>query len=249
MSAPSFPAPLLDALRHARYVTVLTGAGISADSGIPTFRDPQAGLWARFRPEELATPEAFRRNPKRVWDWYAWRRQTVSAAAVNAGHLALAKLEQLVPRFTLVTQNVDGLHAVAGSKSLIELHGNIHRNICFGRDDRANRGCTLGSDPPKCVRCDGYVRPDVVWFGEALPQEAIACAEEAARSCDLFCSIGTSAAVFPAAALPVTALRAGATVIEVNRDPTPLSAAATHCLLGRAAEILPRLIDEAFPSH
>jgi len=242
-----FDPRLLQKFRGARRVVALTGAGISAESGIPTFRDAQTGLWARFRPEELATAAAFRRDPKLVWDWYAWRRGLVAAAAPNAGHRALARLEDLAPEFTLVTQNVDGLHARAGSRRVIELHGNIHRAKCFEEDVVVGEGVAAADGPPRCPRCGGPLRPDVVWFGESLPPQALAAAEAAAVACDLLFSIGTSAAVFPAAQLPVTALRSGAMVVEINKDRTPLTGVATFSLLGQAGEILPRLLAATWP--
>jgi NAD-dependent deacetylase len=244
-----FDHALLERLRTARRVAALTGAGISAESGVPTFRDAQTGLWARFRPEELATPDAFRRNPQLVWDWYAWRRGQLAHVAPNAGHHALVKLALLVPQFTLITQNVDGLHQRAGSRGVIELHGNIARNKCFAEDVVVEAGPATDSDarPPRCPRCGAPLRPDVVWFGEMLPEQAIAKAEAAARASEVFFSIGTSAAVFPAAQLPLTALTAGATVIEVNKEATPLSAQATYSVRGLAGEILPALIEAVWP--
>ncbi len=237
-----FDPRLLQKFRGARRVVALTGAGISAESGIPTFRDAQTGLWARFRPEELATAAAFRRDPKLVWDWYAWRRGLVARAAPNAGHRALARVEGLVPEFTLVTQNVDGLHLRAGSQRVIELHGNIHRTKCFEEDVVVEGGVPAPDGPPRCPRCGSPLRPDVVWFGETLPPQALAAAEAAVRECDLLFSIGTSAAVFPAAQLPVTALQSGAMVVEINKDRTPLTGVATFSLLGQAGEILARLL-------
>jgi NAD-dependent deacetylase len=241
-----FDPRLLRALRAARRVGVLTGAGISAESGIPTFRDAQTGLWSRFRPEELATADAFRRDPQLVWDWYAWRRGLVAGAAPNAAHRALARLQSLVPELTLVTQNVDGLHQGAGSVDVVELHGNIHRSKCLVEDIVVDAWPETAERPPRCPTCGAPLRPDVVWFGERLPPQAIARAEAAARACDLYFSIGTSAAVFPAAQLPMTALQGGATVVEVNKDPTPLTRAATFSLLGAAGTILPALLDAAW---
>lgn len=243
----SIPRNLAGALLRARSIAVLTGAGISAESGIPTFRDAQTGLWARFRPEELATAAAFRRNPKLVWDWYQWRRGLVADAAPSAGHAALARLETLVPELTLITQNVEGLHEKAGSRRLVELHGSLHRTICFEREGRINRGCTPGPEAPKCTQCGGYARPDVVWFGESLDPERLAAAQAAAKRCDMFLSIGTSSLVQPAASLPLAALEGGATLVEINPDPTPLSRAAMFSLRGPAGEILPALIEAAFP--
>ena len=242
-----FDPRLVQKFRGARRVVALTGAGISAESGIPTFRDAQTGLWARFRPEELATAAAFRRDPKLVWDWYEWRRGLVAQAAPNAGHRALARLEGLVPGFTLVTQNVDGLHVRAGSQRVIELHGNIHRSKCFEEDVVVEEGIAAPDGPPRCPRCGAPLRPDVVWFGETLPPQALAAAEAAARECDLLFSIGTSAAVFPAAQLPVTALESGAMVVEINKDRTRLTGVATFSLLGQAGEILPRLLATTWP--
>jgi NAD-dependent deacetylase len=233
-----------DAIRGARSIVVLTGAGISAESGIPTFRDAMTGLWARFRPEDLATPEAFRRDPRTVWDWYAARRQAVEAASPNAGHRALAALESACglrgAAFILITQNVDGLHHASGSREVLELHGNIRRVKCLDQGHPA----TTWEDvpvPPRCRSCGSMLRPDVVWFGEMLPAHALQRAFRAARECDVFLSVGTSAVVEPAASLPLMALEAGASVIEVNPDPTPLTARASIALRGAAGAILPQL--------
>jgi NAD-dependent deacetylase len=175
-STVAFPPDLITRLRAAPRVTVLTGAGISAESGVPTFREAQTGLWEKFRPEELATPEAFQRNPKMVWEWYEWRRQRVRTVAPNPGHLALADLQRRVPEFFLITQNVDGLHQRAGSQRVIELHGNINRTKCFEEDQVVEKWEETGEVPPRCPRCGGKLRPDVVWFGEMLPPEAMAAA-------------------------------------------------------------------------
>jgi NAD-dependent deacetylase len=237
-------------LTQARRVAVLTGAGISAESGIPTFRDAMTGLWSRFRPEDLATPEAFAANPKVVWEWYAARRERVAQSAPNAGHAALVELERRAPRFALVTQNVDGLHARAGSRNVIELHGNIMEDRCFAEGRTLAPGDQLPGTPPRCAQCGAPVRPGVVWFGEALPPKALEEAFAEARGCDAFLSIGTSTVVEPAASLPFVALEAGATVIEVNPARTPLSAHATIVLSGAAGEVLPRLVapsDAGFP--
>jgi NAD-dependent deacetylase len=234
-----------DLLQHATAVAVLTGAGISAESGIPTFRDALTGLWEKFRPEELATPEAFEANPKLVWDWYAWRREIVAKARPNAGHLALAALERQCggreADFTLVTQNVDGLHREAGNCHVVELHGNIRRAKCFDRHHPVETW-PEGDEVPTCPVCGSLLRPDVVWFGEMLPREALAAALAAARTCDVFLCVGTSTVVEPAASLPFLALDAGARVIEVNPQETSLSAAATISLRGTAGAILPQLI-------
>jgi len=170
----TIPDSLISAVRTARHIAVLTGAGISAESGVPTFREAQTGLWAQYDPLELATPEAFRRNPKLVWQWYEWRRGLVSKAQPNPGHLALAQLELKVERFTLITQNVDGLHQRAGSRNVVELHGNINRTKCFDEEVVIESWAETGDAPPRCPRCGGLLRPDVVWFGEALPRQALA---------------------------------------------------------------------------
>jgi len=239
----SLPEALLRALRGSQRIAVLTGAGISAESGVPMFRDTMTGLWARYNPEDLATPEAFRRDPKLVWGWYAWRRALVAQATPNAGHLALAELERRIPGFTLITQNVDGLHRRAGSRRVLELHGNITRNKCFDEGTLVEDWEETGSVPPLCPRCGGYVRPDVVWFGEVLPEQALEEALEASRGCELFLCVGTSALVQPAASLPFEALRAGARVLEVNPDATPLTPHATWSLRGTAGMMLPELLD------
>ncbi len=238
------PPELVDALRTAHHVAVLTGAGVSAESGVPTFREAQTGLWAQYNPEELATPQAFRRDPKLVWEWYAWRRELVAKAAPNPGHLALAELEQKVPRLTLITQNVDNLHREAGSQNVIELHGNIQRTICFDERTVVESWPETESVPPPCPTCGGHLRPDVVWFGETLPPGALETAFDAAADCDLFLSIGTSALVQPAASLPIAALQAGAVVAEINPDTTVLTSRLPHALRGPAGEVLPELLKQ-----
>ncbi|MGH8286848.1 MAG: SIR2 family NAD-dependent protein deacylase [Steroidobacteraceae bacterium] len=240
------PTELVNALQNAEHVVVLTGSGISAESGVPTFRDAQTGLWARFSPEEIATPEAFARDPALVWRWYRWRRELVESARPNAGHEALKELATLVARFTLITQNVDGLHQRAGSTDLIEFHGNIMR-------DRCSRGCGVsvpnraalapGDDqPPRCHACGAMLRPDVVWFGEAIPEAALIGAGAAVDACDVFMSVGTSSLVFPAAALAAEARRAGALIVEVNPNPTPLTPTADFALQAPAGAALPALV-------
>lgn len=226
---------------------VLTGAGISAESGVPTFRDAQTGFWANHRPEDLATPEAFRRNPTMVWEWYAMRRERVAAVQPNPGHHALVDLERHAPSFTLVTQNVDGLHQRAGSRSVIELHGNIGRVKCADDDQVVESWSDAGEAHPRCPRCNGLLRPDVVWFGEMLPQHAFNAAEAASAACDLFLSIGTSTVVHPAAGLPFLARLSCARIIEVNPEVTPLTREATWVLGGRAGVVLPQLIAAAWP--
>jgi NAD-dependent deacetylase len=233
---------LIAALRGAHCVAALSGAGVSAESGLATFRDAQSGLWARFDPRELATPSAFARNPKLVWDWYAWRRERVAAAQPNAGHRALAELERRVPEFALITQNVDGLHQRAGSRNVIELHGNIGRVKC-SREGTLVEGWDADADEvPRCARCGALLRPDVVWFEEMLPENALAAAQDAVRSCGVLLVIGTSAEVYPAAALPLLAREHGAQVVEINPNATPLSARADYVLRGAGGLVLPMLV-------
>ena len=248
MGAPAdgIPESLVETLRNAQSVAVLTGSGISAESGVPTFRDAQTGLWARYDPTDLATPEAFARDPRLVWEWYAWRRGLVEGAAPNSGHEALAELERHVPEFVLITQNVDGLHRRAGSQRIIELHGNIMRSKCSLEAVILEPGEDDPDVPPSCPRCGASLRPDVVWFGEMLPQEALEEALKSAQNCDLFFSIGTSSLVQPAASLPFEALRSAVAVVEINLDETPLSRHAEYALRGRVGEVLPALVRAAY---
>lgn len=241
-----FPPDLLFALQTSRAICVLSGAGISAESGVPTFRDAQTGLWAQYAPEELATPQAFQRNPRLVWEWYQWRRKLVGQAAPNPAHLALVEMEKRVPSFTLLTQNVDGLHQQAGSQAVIELHGNIWRNKCFSEGRLVEAWEETDESPPRCPHCGSYIRPDVVWFGEPLPQLALERAWQAAQSCDLFFSIGTSGLVQPAASLPYTALEQGACLVEINPAITPLTSQVAFFLQGPAGQVLPELVSRAW---
>jgi len=224
-------------------VVVLTGAGASAESGVPTFRDAQTGLWARYDPQELATPEAFQRNPRLVWEWYAWRRALTSTAIPNAGHLALVELERRVAAFTLLTQNVDDLHRRAGSRNMLELHGNLHRTRCADEDVVVQEWDDDGRVPPRCRACGGPLRPDVVWFGEMLDAWVLAESERLAANCDVFVAIGTSANVHPAASLPRVAGNAGATVIEINVEETPVSGYADVVLRELASTGVPKLLE------
>jgi NAD-dependent deacetylase len=244
--ATEIPKSLVETLRSAYSVAVLTGSGISAESGVPTFRDAQTGLWARYDPMELATPEAFTRDPRLVWEWYAWRRKLVEGASPNPGHEALAELERRVPEFALMTQNVDGLHRRAGSQRVIELHGNIMLSKCSREGVVVESRTDDPEVPPTCSHCGALLRPDVVWFGEMLPQEAFEEALMAARNCDLFFAIGTSSLVQPAASLPFEALRGGVSVVEVNPDETPLTRHVEYGLQGRAGELLPALVSAAY---
>jgi NAD-dependent protein deacetylase/lipoamidase len=242
MSSPTLDPALIAALRNASFVAALTGAGVSAESGIATFRDAQQGLWARFDPRELATPSAFERDPKRVWDWYAWRRERVAEARPNPGHYALAALERRVREFVLITQNVDGLHQRAGTRNVVELHGNIARVKCSREGNVIEQWSVNRDEVPRCPRCGAFLRPDVVWFEEMLREDALAAADEAARRCDVLLVVGTSAEVYPAAALPATARASGGIVVEVNPNATALSSAADYVLRGPAGIVLPALV-------
>lgn len=235
---------LIQKLVAAQHVAVLTGAGVSAESGVPTFRDAQTGLWAKYSPEELATPRAFRRNPRLVWEWYEWRRKLVADAKPNPAHLALVDMEKLFPQFHLITQNVDGLHQRAGSRRVIELHGNITRTKCFDEGTIIVSWKDDGDVPPKCPNCGGLLRPDVVWFEEPMPEREMQLAATASTTCDVFLTIGTSTVVYPAAALPTEALRSGAIVVEINPQPTPFTPQAHFALAGAAGTVLPELLAE-----
>jgi len=236
------PESLIDRLKGARRFVVLTGAGVSAESGVPTFRDAQTGHWARFRPEDLATPDAFRRDPRLVWEWYAMRRAKVADVHPNPAHIALAAMEGRVAEFLLATQNVDGLHQRAGSRNICELHGNITRTKCFDENRLVEKWIETGEVPPRCPRCGGYLRPDVVWFTESLPVGAFERSLEASQKCDVFLSVGTSALVYPAASLPHEALQRQALVVEINPQPTPLTERAAFSLQGAAGVVLPALV-------
>jgi len=234
-------AALAEALAEARTVLVLSGSGLSADSGVPTFRDVRTGIWAHHRPEDVATPEAFERDPGFVWQWYRERRRLARSVEPNAGHDALAELEQRLPDLRLVTQNVDGLHQRAGHRDVIEFHGNLHANRCHRKGRRVEVDDDT-DEPPRCPHCGGPVRPAVVWFGEMIPGEALERAGAAGEACDLFLAVGTSAEVHPAAGLADTARRRGARIAEINPAETALSAGAGLRITERAAEALPRVL-------
>lgn len=219
-------------------VVVLTGAGISAESGVPTFRGA-GGLWRQYRAEDLATPAAFRRDPRLVWEWYAWRREVVAACQPNAAHATLVQMEQSLSKFTLITQNVDGLHERAGSQRILRLHGNLWSARCVREGTRQPLDGDLSALPPRCA-CGALLRPDVVWFGETLDNSVVGAAGIAAQRADLLLVIGTSALVYPAASLPYLTLAAGGRVIEFNVERTPLSDDVGEVILGPATETLPR---------
>lgn len=231
-------------VRSAERIVVFSGAGVSRESGLDTFRGA-GGLWERMRPEELATPQAFRADPGRVWRWYAWRFERLQQASPNPAHRAIARLEAVFTSSVVVTQNVDGLHRRAGSRSLLELHGTLAQACCdrCGRSrDMAEAVAESPAEPPACS-CGGTLRPAVVWFGEALPAGTFDRASEAAASCDLFLSVGTSGTVYPAAGLIELAHRSGACLIEVNPEPTPFSGLMDLRLAAPAGEALPALVD------
>lgn len=231
-------------LTAARRVACLTGAGISAESGVPTFRDAQTGLWSRFDPQILASPQGFAADPGLVWRWYMWRLDLMERVRPNPGHVALAELADLAPSFTLITQNVDDLHEQAGSRDVQHLHGTIARFRCneCRRPHALMPAERTAEQPPACPHCGGLVRPDVVWFGEMLPQSVLTGAWHGVEACDLLLVAGTSGMVYPAASLPGVAQAHGAKVIDINPDPSPISRMADLFLQGPAGEILPALV-------
>jgi NAD-dependent deacetylase len=237
------------ALRQARRVAVLTGAGVSKESGVPTYRDALTGLWSNYSFEDLASTEGFRRDPAMVWDWYEARRAQLAEVQPNPGHFALAKLAGRFDQFTLITQNVDDLHERAGSRDVIHLHGYLMATRCFfdcrGGPTRITPDQYVMREvsPPACPHCGRWLRPDVVWFGEMLPQDEYGRAQQAAVNCDVMLVVGTSGLVYPAAGLPMSAEIAGATVIEVNPEPTDISGIAHICLRGPSGVVLPQLVE------
>lgn len=236
------PEELILILKSAERVVALTGAGVSQESGLRTFRDAQVGMWAQYRPEDLATPDAFERDPKLVWDWYALRREKALHVKPNPGHYALVDMVGIFKSFTLITQNVDGLHQAAGSMNVIELHGNIHTVKCSQCGQIINQWETVPNEVPKCQVCNGLLRPNVVWFGEALPKQALEMSATASRSCDVFFTIGTSGVVQPAASLAVAAKNRKAVVVQVNLDPNPVTPKLDFNLVGKSGDILPAIV-------
>ena len=207
-----------------------------------TFRDAQTGLWSQYKPTDLASPDAYERDPKLVWDWYAMRREKVRDVEPNPGHFALVEMAHHIPDFCLITQNVDNLHRKAGSPQVIELHGNLQRVKCSSCGHQAEAWSEADGDVPRCESCGGLLRPDVVWFGESLPRAELEAAVEAARTCHVFFSIGTSGSVQPAASLAFAARNRGAVVVEINAEPTPLTEKVDFALHGKSGEILPVLV-------
>jgi NAD-dependent deacetylase len=231
-------------LKKARNIAVLTGAGISAESGIPTFRG-EGGLWRKYRPEQLATPTAFSRDPKLVWEWYDWRRGIIGAKDPNPGHKILALWQDRFDAFHLITQNIDGLHQRAGSNDVLELHGNIWKLRCTQEGTLTeNHDIPLADIPPRCQECGALLRPHVVWFGESLDMGILQEAFRLSGDCDVMFVVGTSAVVQPAASLPLAAHDAGAKTVEINPDPTPLTSMLDYSFRGRAGDILPLINQE-----
>ena len=243
METIEFSERLIERLKVATNVVVLTGAGMSAASGVPTFRGKD-GLWNKFNPQELANVDAFLKNPKLVWEWYNWRRNLIANVKPNLGHYALVDVESYFPEFVIVTQNVDNLHQIAGSKNVLELHGNIMHNKCIECSHPYENETIDQDNIPHCSECGGLIRPDVVWFGELLPSNVISAAQVASAAAEIFLSVGTSSTVEPAASLPYLAKGNGAYLIEVNPERTPLSDFADESHQNDADVYLPHLVIE-----
>jgi len=233
---------LIDSLKDAESIVFFTGAGISSESGIPTFRGKE-GLWNKFKPEELANFNAFMRNPELIWEWYNYRRKIVHEAKPNAAHLTIAEMQNHFKDVTVVTQNVDNLHRRAGSKNIFELHGNIEKNFCISCKKNYDKDLDFSHGVPQCD-CGGLIRPGVVWFGEFLPEDQFRGGELAAMKADVFFVVGTSAVVYPAAGLVYTAKASGATIVEINIEETEISSSVNYSYFGKAGEILPRIFEE-----
>lgn len=233
---------LVDALKESESIVFFTGAGISSESGIATFRGKE-GLWNKFKPEELASFDAFIKNPELVWEWYNYRKKIVHDAKPNPAHLTIAEMQNHFKDVVVITQNVDNLHRRAGSKKIFELHGNIERNFCIDCKKFHNEELDFTNGVPKC-ECGGLIRPDVVWFGEYLPEDQFLGGEKAAINSDIFFVVGTSAIVYPAAGLVYTAKASGATIIEINIEETEISSSVNYSFFGKAGEILPQILEE-----
>ena len=247
---------LLLLLRQAKHIVVFTGAGVSAESGIPTFRDKLSGLWENYDAEMLATRVAFRRNPALVWGWYEWRRILIMQAEPNPAHLAIAKMDSLVPKLTVITQNIDDLHERSGNSEVIHLHGSIFTARCFACErphtlphlvSATEPEASQDIEPPRCAFCHGRIRPGVIWFGENVRTEEFAKAKRAVQSCDVLMSVGASLEVFPAAALPLEAAKRKKTVVQVNPETTCLDAVASYTLKGLAGDIMGSLLESTWP--
>jgi NAD-dependent deacetylase len=240
----NFSNEFLERLENADSIVFFTGAGISAESGIATFRG-ENGIWNKFKPEELANFDAFLRNPDMVWEWYQYRRSIVHSASPNPGHTAIADFENFYKDVTVVTQNIDNLHRRAGSKTIYELHGNIERNYCIDCHTFYNLpDLKIEDKAPKCEKCGGLIRPDVVWFGEFLPEDAFSNSQNAAERCDICFIVGTSAVVYPAAYIPLTAKESGACLVEINVEETEISRLVDISFLGESGKIMPKIIEE-----
>ena len=254
--ATIIPTELIEKIKTAKHLVVLTGAGVSAESGIPTFRDALTGLWENYEAETMASEDGFLADPSLVWGWYEWRRNKVLQSKPNPAHETIAKLAVKIPKFTLVTQNVDDLHERAGSVDVLHLHGSLHSPRCFDCNApyelptentlQTHQLKESKIEPPKCDLCGGSIRPSVVWFGESLPVDAWEDSVEACEQCDVMLVVGTSAAVYPAANLPHIAHKKGAIVVQVNPMITSFNAIAAYNFHGKAGEILPKLYDETF---
>ncbi|MDH5679182.1 MAG: NAD-dependent deacylase [Nitrospinota bacterium] len=236
------PPSIFEKIVNAKVAAAMTGAGVSAESGVPTFRG-ENGLWRNRRPEELASMEGFLDDPRLVWDWYDWRRTTIAEINPNDGHYALAEMETVYDEFTLITQNVDGLHALAGSRDPVEIHGNIWHTRCMKEGTiMENREAPLKRIPPLCPNCNTMVRPHIIWFGEELDTDVLKRAGEAARSSEVFFVVGTSSVVQPAASLAGLAQRNNSLVVEVNLERTPITDSVDLFLQGPSGVVLPDLL-------
>lgn len=248
----AIPTELIEKIRKAQHLVVVTGAGVSAESGIPTFRDALTGLWKNYVAEELASANGFLKSPALVWGWYEWRRNMVLQAKPNAAHEAIAKLVTKVPKLTLVTQNVDDLHERAGSVDVLHLHGSLHAPRCFAcarphkfvKDSISELNEEKRIEPPRCSHCGGKIRPGVVWFGENLPEKIFQQAEAAAGHCDVMLVVGTSGLVYPAANIPLIAIRKQVATVQINPTSTDFDSFITYNLMGKAGEILPAILEK-----